>query len=624
MKKTFFLVPLLLLFVPACASLKSFNSTDTLAAASPQSAEEEKLRETKKAEKEEPARISDPRAYFHFMAGSLLELENNIPAAFQEFRTALSIDPKSETLLFELANLALRLGETDLAESYVNTLLEENPAHVDALMLLGEIEVSRNRLDRAVEAYQKAIALRPDDQDTYFEIASLFMKQNMYPEAEKIVRKLISQKPKSPVGYYYLGRIFFEQKKNSEALAQFQQALKFDPLHELSWMGIGLVYEADGDRKKAISHYRKYLDAAGPNHRDARQRIILNLAAEGKLDEARRELEDFLRIDPNDLEANFRLAVLLAEQKNYDRAIVLLSFIIDRRGDHDPRLMDYLGFLYEAANHPEKAEETYRKVISIDKTFTDSVIHLASLYVKEKKTDLALQALSQAQTDNPPKAEVFLTAEGWVYLQLEKYEDAINAFNKALKINSKNPDIYFNLGQTYDKMSRFEDMEKEMKKAIEIDPANVNALNYLGYSYAEKNIKLKEAGDLIRRALQGRPNDGYIIDSLAWVYYKEGKLDEAVRELKKALSFVPEDPTIHEHLGEVLVKKNLKNEAREEFIRSIELNPSNPKLLERYQGEFDLGDPMKDDRIQKALKKGEPSPPSLNQTNQAETPRSKI
>jgi tetratricopeptide (TPR) repeat protein len=162
-----------------------------------------------------------------------------------------------------------------------------------------------------------------------------------------------------------------------------------------------------------------------------------------------------------------------------------------------------------------------------------------------------------------------------------------------------------------------------MRTTIELEPNHANALNYLGYSYADKNIKLKEAQDLIVKALKLRPNDGFIIDSLAWVYYRQGNLDKAIGELKKALVFVPDDPTIHEHLGEVYYKKNVRPEAKEEFLKSIEMNPSNQKLIDRFK-EYGLNDQKSEERIQKALKKIDSTLPSSNKTNQADSGNSEI
>jgi tetratricopeptide (TPR) repeat protein len=231
--------------------------------------------------------------------------------------------------------------------------------------------------------------------------------------------------------------------------------------------------------------------------------------------------------------------------------------------------------------------------------------------------------MDEARKLNPKKEDVLLSGEGWIYFQAERYDESLAAFNGAIKINPKNPDFHYNLGQLFDKMDKFNEMEKEMQTSIELEPNYANALNYLGYSYADKNIKLKEAEDLINRALKVRPNDGFIIDSLAWVYYRQGNFDKAIGELKKALVFVPDDPTIHEHLGEAYYKKNVKPEAREEFLKSIEMNPANQKLIERFK-EYGLNDQKSEERIQKALKKVDPTVPSSNKTNQADSSNSKI
>ena len=110
--------------------------------------------------------------------------------------------------------------------------------------------------------------------------------------------------------------------------------------------------------------------------------------------------------------------------------------------------------------------------------------------------------------------------------------------------------------------------------AIKKDPFHTNALNYLGYTYAERGTNLDEAEDLIKRALKFRPNDGYILDSLGWVYFKKKKFDEALIELEKSWKLAPNDPVIGEHLGDVYVKKSLWEKALKVYRRILEINPT--------------------------------------------------
>ncbi|MBI1824366.1 MAG: tetratricopeptide repeat protein [Nitrospirae bacterium] len=502
-----------------------------------------------------PDRVAEPDAYYHYILGNLYELENNVPKAYFEYKSALILDPRSVTLMYEIATLAVREGDLKSAEEYVQSLLEVDPDHAEALGLLGDIYANQGKNAQAIAVYQKLFILNPDFNEAYVEVASLYLKEKKFSEAEKTILQLIQRKPKLPVGYYYLGRLYFDEQKYKESAEKYKEALRLESGYEPAWMGLGLIYETEGNLAKALQNYQKFLEIAGPNHREPRYRIIQILFQQRAFVEAKKELEELLKLDPNDIEGNFKLALLYAEQKNYARAIHLLITAIQRRGN-DPKLVDYLGSLYEANNENEKAIKAYQAVIEIDKTFTDSYIHLASLYLKVKKIDLALKTMEEARESNPQKEDILLSGKGWIYFQAERYDESVAAFNRAIKISPNNPDFHYNLGQVYDKVNNFDEMEKEMRKSIELEPAYANALNYLGYTYADKNIKLKEAHDLITRALKVRPNDGFIIDSLAWVYYRQGDLDPEIGELKKALVFVPDDQTIHEHLGEKKKKKH--------------------------------------------------------------------
>ena len=104
------------------------------------------------------------------------------------------------------------------------------------------------------------------------------------------------------------------------------------------------------------------------------------------------------------------------------------------------------------------------------------------------------------------------------------------------------------------KLNRFEESIKSMEKVLDIDPQNADALNFIGYSYADRGIHLDEAEQMIVQALKIKPDNGYILDSLGWVHFKKNKYDSALKHLKRALELLPDDPNIMEHLGDVYLK----------------------------------------------------------------------
>jgi Flp pilus assembly protein TadD len=138
-------------------------------------------------------------------------------------------------------------------------------------------------------------------------------------------------------------------------------------------------------------------------------------------------------------------------------------------------------------------------------------------------------------------------------------------------------------------MGNFEKMVEAMEKAIGIDPKHAVALNYLGYTYADRNMKLAEAESLILRALEIRPDDGYFLDSLAWVHYRQGDLKRAEKELRQALKLVPDDPVVLEHLGDVLLSDGKAGEAMDYFEKAIAKGHEKPEeirnKLSRARGE---------------------------------------
>ena len=120
-----------------------------------------------------------------------------------------------------------------------------------------------------------------------------------------------------------------------------------------------------------------------------------------------------------------------------------------------------------------------------------------------------------------------------------------------------------------------------MEKVIALDPKHATALNYLGYTFADRNIRLPEAEKLILRALEVRPDDGYFLDSLAWVHFRRGDFQRAEGELLRALKLVPDDPVVLEHLGDVLQAQGKVKDAAAQFEKAIAKGHEKPDEVGR-------------------------------------------
>ena len=123
--------------------------------------------------------------------------------------------------------------------------------------------------------------------------------------------------------------------------------------------------------------------------------------------------------------------------------------------------------------------------------------------------------------------------------------------------------------------------EKMFRQVLDFDPTNASALNYLGYMLADRNVRLQEAQDLIKRAVTSEPNNYAFLDSLGWVYYRMNRLDEAQRELERSLQLMAKDPTIHDHLGDVYFKQGKLRQAIDQWQFSLKAwNTSSPSEVE--------------------------------------------
>jgi len=177
----------------------------------------------------------------------------------------------------------------------------------------------------------------------------------------------------------------------------------------------------------------------------------------------------------------------------------------------------------------------------------EAMLSLAMLLSRQKKHAEAIEVARKLRR-RTRDVELMIFLAG----QLEgakRYDEALVVITEATEKAPENPAAWFSLGVIQDKLGKLDQVVAAMEKVIALDPKHATALNYLGYTFADRNMRLPEAETLVLRALEIRPDDGYFLDSLAWVHYRRGDYRRAEEELLRALKLVPDDPVILEHLG---------------------------------------------------------------------------
>ncbi len=544
--------------------------------------------------------LSDSRASYHFLLGYQAELEQETEQAIKQYLLALQTDASSNYLRARLAVLYFTTGDVPTAVRYADEVADVPGLDAQMLGQIGGMYAAAGKPDQALRLFNRAIEQEPQRSEHYFAKGLLLANQKHYVEAESTIRSGIKVSPDSAVGYYYLGRISVEARDFDKATTHFEQAVTLNAAFEPAYVALGSVYEAKQDSDKAIGIYRRYLQGVNPRNREIRHHLIRLQVSAKQYDEALQELEGMLAEDPSDLDAQLRMGLVYGEQKNYPKAIHQLNQILTVR-PAELKVRDYLGYLYEETKDYPKAIETYRHNLTLEPSYFEGHLHLGVLQYRLKQYADAIEHLREASRLNPKQPESHIVL-GLSHFQSEQYEPSLQAFLEGIRYNPDNADLHFNAGTVYDKLNRFDDVVTSMQTTLTLDPHHADALNYLGYSYAERGVKIEEAITLTKQAVALRPTNGYYVDSLAWAFFKKGLLAEALTEMKRAVALVGDDPVIYEHLGEIFLKQQHLSDGREALLHSLELDPSNDKLMQRFR-ELGLGDPAKEERIRQAIRR---------------------
>lgn len=270
-------------------------------------------------------------------------------------------------------------------------------------------------------------------------------------------------------------------------------------------------------------------------------------------------------------EVFYSLADALRGEADPDYALLYTRTAEFLRPDHVDALL-LSAELLEDLEQYELATRAYRSVPADHISFHAAELGRAEALRHSGRIDAAIEVLEQLARTHGDLPIVHNTL-GDVFRQQQDYARAAQAYDKALSMMTDPSDgKWFTLyarGITNERLGDWPAAEADFRAALELNPDQPQVLNYLGYSLVEKRIKLDEALGMIERAVEARPDSGYIVDSLGWVLYRLGRFDEAVDPMERAAALMPVDPIVNDHLGDVYWKVGRKTEARFQWHRAL-------------------------------------------------------
>jgi tetratricopeptide (TPR) repeat protein len=274
-------------------------------------------------------------------------------------------------------------------------------------------------------------------------------------------------------------------------------------------------------------------------------------------------------------EALFNLAVLLQSESSNDAALLLARLGLYIRGD-EPIFQTLLADVLDAQSRHQAALAAYRQVPPDSPYGWQAQIKVADELQRLDRSDEGIAILQKLVDARSDRAEAAIEL-GDALRAAKRFPEAVKAYDKAIaRLGTVAPQewsVYYFRGIASERSGQWPPAERDFKKALQLQPDQPYVLNYLGYTWVDRGENLKEAIGMLQRAVQAKSDDGFIVDSLAWAYYRLGQFDKAVVYQEKAISLEPGDPTLNDHLGDIYWKLGRHNEARFQWQRALAFKP---------------------------------------------------
>lgn len=508
-------------------------------------------------------------AYFYFLWGRQAELALRFEEALEAYEKALICDPEAEYINRKIPVLLLRMNRGDEALSMLRDFLEKKPDAQGMRMLLARIYIGLGRYGEAADQYMMIHRQNPEEESALLLLSELFVNQNKLEEAQKVIRQLLSADPDSYPARVLLARIYLEREEYKEAEKEYRRALEIDWSADLA-IEMSEIYVQEEEYDRLISLYREIL-ARDPQNEFASLALVNFLLLQDREEEALVELDRLKAQVEEPDKVDLSIARLYARLEMYDKSIKILRGFLENNNSAEARYL--LAVVLAQSEQYEQALKELQLIPRDAEDYEDVVTFQVRILRFLDRTEEAVEVLEKAirfKESRSPDMYVMLAA---LYQIQNKTDLGRSTFNRGLTAFPEDNELLYEYGQYLDTLGSKDEAMSIMQEVIKRQPKHGDALNYVGYSWAEKNVHLDKALLYIQRAVELNPDSAYMYDSLGWVYYKLGRASEAREALEKAVNLSEDDPdpVILDHLGDVYLELGLKKKALQAYEKAYSL-----------------------------------------------------
>src|SRR6201995_5849932 len=520
-----------------------------------------------------------------YLAARHAGVERDASSAAAFYRSALRTDPKNSELLDRAFISSVADGDIDEAVKLAERILATDKSNRVARLVVGVQDLKQKKYAQAQLNINQSIRGPITDL-----VATLLSAWASYGAGDAKTAVANIDKLTGPEWYpifkdLHAGMILELSGKEKDAGARFERAYKLDD----SMLRISEAYAHWLSRNKGDDQAIQIYEAF--DKKLARHPLVLEGLRETRAGKKLPPLVDSAQAGA--AEALYGIGATLIRRGGEDLALVYLQLALYLQPNHPLALLS-LADLYESVKRPAMAIKVYERVPANSPLKRNAQIQLATDLDSADRGDEAIKILKEVVANDPKDLEAIM-ALGNIERGRKKFADCVTTYSMGIDAlpqgNDKaNSVYYYYRGICEERSKQWSKAEADMRKALELQPEQPHVLNYLGYSWIDQGVNLDEGMKMIKRAVEQRPDDGYIVDSLGWAYFRIGNYDEAVKNLERAIDLKPEDPTINDHLGDAYWRVDRTLEAKFQWAHARDLKPE-PDDLPKIEAKIANGLP---------------------------------
>jgi tetratricopeptide (TPR) repeat protein len=511
-----------------------------------------------------------------YLAARQANLDRDADAAATYYRSALKTDQKNPELLELTFYSVLAYGEIDEAVRLADRLVQLDRNNRNAHLVLGVRSLKQKQWKDARAHFSQAMHGPINDLTGTLLTAWSAFGANDTKGAIEAIDKLSGPEWYAIFKDMHAGLILDLANNKKEAGKRLEHAFKLDASALRIMQSYAGFLSRNGSRDEAVKIYEDF-DKQLP-----RYPLTIEALAQLKKDEAIPRLVDSAQAGA--AEALYGLGAALGRREEEmslaNRGLAYLQLALYLEPNHALAQLS-LADLYEAMKKPELAIKTYERVPASSPLKRNAEIQLGIDLDSLDRTEEAKKHLEKLIATKPDDMEAIIALAN-ILRERKQYEACADTYGKAINQTPKptkaNWTMFYFRGICFERAKQWAKAEGDFKHALDLFPDQPHVLNYLGYSWIDQGLHLDEGMGMIKRSVEQRPDDGYIVDSLGWAYFRLGNYDEAVKNLERAVELKPVDPTINDHLGDVYWKVDRMLEAKFQWSHARDLKPEKDEL----------------------------------------------